>query len=72
MKIKTLIESKKDIRFIDIPIEWQDSFRTFMFGQTYYGDDEGNAMMYYHDFMRWYWINQVAIDREIKIDNIIE
>lgn len=72
MKIKELIEGRKDIRFIDIPLEWQDSFRTFMFGQTYYCDDDGNSMMYIHDFMRWYWINQVAIDREIKIDNIIE
>lgn len=72
MKIKALIESKKDIRFIDIPIQWQDSFRTFMFGQTYYCDDEGNKMMYIHDFIRWYCINQVAIDREVKIDNIIE
>jgi hypothetical protein len=43
--MKKLIESKKDIKFIDIPIEWQDSFRTFMFGQSY-GDDDGNAMMY--------------------------
>jgi hypothetical protein len=72
MKIKTLIEGKKDIRFIDIPIQWQDNFNKFMFGQTYYKDDDGNSIMYYDDFMRWYWINQVAIDREIKIDNIIE
>jgi hypothetical protein len=31
-----LIESRKDIKLIDIPIQWQDSFRTFMFGQSYY------------------------------------
>ena len=38
--MKKLIESRKDIKLIDIPIHRQDSFRTFMFGQSYSIDRE--------------------------------
>jgi hypothetical protein len=76
--MKKLIESRKDIKLIDIPIQWQDSFRTFMFGQSYYINNNGyyinnngDRMVFYNDFIKWYRINKVSIDREIKINNIL-
>jgi hypothetical protein len=44
--MKKLIESRKDIKLIDIPIQWQDSFRTFMFGQSYYINNNGDRMVF--------------------------
>jgi hypothetical protein len=70
--MKKLIESRKDIKLIDIPIQWQDSFRTFMFGQSYYINNNGDRMVFYNDFIKWYRINKVSIDREIKINNILD
>jgi len=43
-----------------------------MFGQTIYGDDDGNFIAYYRDFIRWYWQNQRELDRDNKIDDILE
>ena len=53
--ISKLVNDKKDVKFNDIPLEWRDSFDRFMFGSTIYGDDEGNYIAYYHDFIRWYY-----------------
>lgn len=71
-KISELVINRKDVKFNDIPSDWKDSFNLFMFGQTIYGDDEGNFIAYYHDFMRWYWQNQTELDRDNKIDDILE
>lgn len=70
--INKLLSDKKDVKFSDIPLEWQDSFRKFMFGSTIYGDENGNHMAYYHDFVGWYMNNKREIDREIKINNILK
>lgn len=70
--ISKLVSDRKDVKFNDIPLEWKDSFDRFMFGSTIYGDDEGNYIAYYHDFIRWYYENQKELDREIKIDNILD
>lgn len=71
-KIRELVANRKDVKFDDIPLDWRDSFNKFMFGQTIYGDDDGNFIAYYHDFMGWYWQNQREIDRDNKIDDILE
>jgi hypothetical protein len=70
--MKNLIESKKDIKISDIPIEWLYSFNKFMFGQSYYINNNGDRMVFYNDFIKWYRINKVSIDREIKINNILD
>lgn len=72
MDIHKLISDKKDVKYNDIPLEWRDSFQRFMLGQTIYGDDEGNYIAYYHDFLRWYYENKKVLDRDIKIDSILE
>jgi hypothetical protein len=72
MNIHKLISDKKDVKYNDIPLEWRDSFQRFMLGQTIYGDDEGNYIAYYHDFLRWYYENKKVLDRDIKIDSILE
>ena len=38
--ISKLVKDKKDVKFNDIPLDWQDSFQKFMFGSTIYDDDE--------------------------------
>jgi hypothetical protein len=70
--ISKLVKDKKDVKLNDIPLEWKDSFDRFMFGQTIYGDDEGNYIVFYHDFIRWYYENQKELDREIKINSILD
>ena len=70
--ISELVKNKKDVKFNDIPLEWRDSFDMFMFGSTFYRDDEGYDIAYYHDFIRWYYENQKELDREIKINNILD
>jgi hypothetical protein len=67
---KKLIESRKDIKLIDIPIQWQDSFRTFMFGQSYYINNNGDRMVFI--MISLSIVYKVSIDREIKINNILD
>jgi hypothetical protein len=57
---------------IDIPIEWQDSFRTFMFGQSYYINNNGDRMVFIMISLSGIIINKVSIDREIKINSILD
>jgi hypothetical protein len=70
--ISKLVNDKKDVKFNDIPLEWRDSFDRFMFGSTFYRDDENNDVAYYHDFIRWYYENQKELNREIKINDILD
>jgi len=72
MYISKLVNDKKDVKFNDIPLDWRDSFQKFMFGSTIYSDDEGNYIVYYHDFIKWYYENKKELDREIKINNILD
>jgi hypothetical protein len=72
MNISKLVNDKKDVKFNDIPLEWRDSFNSYMFGSTIYSDNQGNSIAYYNDFIRWYYENQKELDREIKINDILD
>jgi hypothetical protein len=72
MNISKLVKNKKDVKFNEIPLEWRDSFNSYMFGSTIYNDDQGNFIAYYHDFIRWYYENQKELDREMKINDILD
>jgi len=77
MKLRELYERGTDVRDFEIPTEWRESFDRFMFGSTCLADvdEDGkpiNFIYYYHDFRGWYHQNQKQIERDEKIDNIIE
>jgi hypothetical protein len=66
----------RDIKDSDIPKEWKESWNQFIMGQTCTvetnEDGEREFVYYSHDFRRWYRMNQKAIERDIKIDQIYE
>ena len=77
MNLKELYESRRDDRESDIPNEWKESFNQFMMGQTCQAEtnEDGSVkefIYYFHDFSRWYYMNQQTIERDIKIENILE
>jgi len=77
MTLKELYEAKIDVRDSQIPDEWKESFNKFIFGSTCYADvdeDENVKEFIYYgsDFRTWYFRNQQAIERDIKIDNIVK
>jgi len=77
MNLKEVFESKRDVRDSDIPNEWKESFNQFMMGQTCQAEtnEDGSVkefIYYFHDFSRWYYMNQKAIERDIKIENVLE
>jgi len=77
MNLKELYESRRDVRESDIPNEWKESFNQFMMGQTCQAEtnEDGSVkefIYYFHDFSRWYYMNQQTIERDIKIDDILE
>ncbi len=66
-----LYKSGVDVRDCYIPDRWRDSFNNFIMGQACYMLD--NEFCYYSgDFARWYYMNKLAIERDEKIDSIIE
>ena len=67
----------RDVRDSDIPQEWKESWNQFIMGQTCQAEtnEDGTVkefIYYSHDFRRWYHMNQKAIERDIKIDQIYE
>lgn len=77
MNLKELYESKVDVKDSQIPEEWKESFNQFIFGQTCQAEmnEDGTVkdfIYYSHDFRFWYYQNQEAIEREIKIENVLK
>lgn len=70
MELKELYESGKDVRDSQIPEKWKESFNKFIFGQTCLMED-GEFVYYSHDFRRWYNQNKEQIERDEKINSII-
>ena len=75
--LKEIFEENRDIRESEIPDIWKESFNKFIFGQTccaeYNEDGSFKEFVYYAcDFRRWYHQNSTAIERDIKINQIIK
>jgi len=74
MTLQQLYYSNRNVRDSEIPDEWKESFYKFMNGQTHTSDifDGKEEYVYYaSDFRRWYFNNRTAIERDIKISEII-
>lgn len=75
MNLKDLYDSNNTVIESEIPKEWKESFNRFMIGQTCmiktdeYGKEE--HIYYSQDFRRWYEDNQTQIERDLKINKII-
>jgi hypothetical protein len=75
--LKQVYESGRDVRDSDIPEIWKESFGNFMMGQTCQAEtnEDGSVkeFIYYAcDFRIWYFQNKEAIERDIKIDQVIK
>ena len=75
--LKQVYESGKDVRDSDIPKIWKESFGKFMMGQTCQAEtnEDGSVkeFIYYAcDFRIWYFQNKEAIERDIKIYQVIK
>lgn len=74
--LKELFDANVDVRDSYIPEHWKPSFEKFIDGQTCIMEDkldgsgEKEFVYFASDFRRWYYRNQVAIERELKIDKI--
>ena len=77
VNLKQVYESGRDVRDSDIPEMWKESFSRFMMGQTCQAEtnEDGTIkeFIYYAcDFRGWYFQNKEAIERDIKIDQVIK
>lgn len=77
MTLKEIYDSNKDVRESQIPEDWRESFNKFMFGSTclaeYNEDGSIKEFVYYsHDFRMWYNQNKKEIERDLKINEVIE
>jgi hypothetical protein len=75
--LKQVYEIGRDVRDSDIPEIWKESFGNFMMGQTCQAEtnEDGSVkeFIYYAcDFRIWYFQNKEAIERDIKIDQVIK
>jgi hypothetical protein len=75
--LKELYNANVDVRDSDIPVEWKESFGKFMMGSTCQAEtnEDGTIkeFIYYAcDFRGWYFQNKEAIERDIKIDNVLK
>ena len=75
--LKQVYDEGRDVRDSDIPNEWKESFNQFMMGQTCQAEtnEDGSVkeFIYYAcDFRAWYFQNKEAIERDIKIDQVIK
>jgi len=61
---------KEDVSYKHIPSKFKNSFISYMFGKTFYIKDECNYY-YFSDFNRWYNLNIKEIERDCKIDTIL-
>jgi hypothetical protein len=77
MTLKELYEANIDVKESQIPVEWRESFFKFMMGSTCSAEvnEDGSIkeFIYYAcDFRGWYFQNKEAIERDIKINDIIK
>jgi hypothetical protein len=77
MTLKELYEADVDVKESQIPIEWRESFFKFMLGSTCTAEvnEDGTVkeLIYYAcDFRAWYFQNQQAIERDIKINDVVK
>ena len=75
MNLKEIYELGIDVKDSQIPEEWKESFNHFIMGQTCQAEinEDGTVkeFIYYAcDFRSWYYQNQEAIERDIKINQI--
>ena len=75
--LKEIYESGVDIRESEVPEIWKESFHNFMIGSAHIADynEDGSIkeFVYYSiDFRAWYRQNKKAIERDIKVDDIIK
>lgn len=76
MTIEELYHANVDVKESQIPAEWRESFLAFIFGSACSAevDDCGNIKEYIYyacDFKSWYLQNRQVIERDIKIDIIL-
>ncbi len=74
MNLKEIYESGRDIKDDEIPDFWKPSFYKFMRDMFYSNNstDEVISKYYSTNFRMWYVMNSVAIERDIKLNNIID
>lgn len=77
MTLKELYDANVDVKESQIPLEWRESFFKFMMGSTCSVEvnEDGFIKEYIYyacDFRGWYFQNKEAIERDIKIDKIVE
>ena len=75
--LKQVYEAERDVRDSDIPEIWKESFGQFMTGQTCQAevgeDGKVKEFIYYsHDFRMCYNMNKEAIERDIKIEDVLD
>jgi hypothetical protein len=76
--LKELYDANVDVRDSYIPEHWKQSFDRFICGQGCIMEDkldgsgEKEFVYFASDFRRWYYQNQVSIDREHNIKKIID
>lgn len=76
MNLKELYEANVDVKESQIPSEWRESFFNFIMGSTCSAElnEDGSVKDYIYyacDFRAWYHQNQEAIERDIKINDIL-
>ena len=75
--LKELYDLGLDVRDSDIPKIWKESFEKFIFGSTCQVETNENGsireFIYYgSDFRHWYYQNKEVIERDIKIDELLD
>lgn len=75
MTLKELYNANVDVRESQIPEVWKESFHKFIMGSTCLADvnEDGTVKEYIYyacDFRAWYFQNEQAIERDIKINEI--
>ena len=76
MKLVQIYAEGGDIKDSEIPDEWRESWNKFIMGQTCMieTNEEGvrETVYYSHDFRKWYHMNQTAIERDSRINDILD
>jgi hypothetical protein len=77
MTLKEIYDANIDVKESQIPMEWRESFFKFMLGSTCTAEvnEDGTVkeFIYYAcDFRAWYFQNQQAIERDIKINDVVK
>jgi len=76
MKLVQIYAEGRDIKDSEIPDEWRESWNKFIMGQTCMieTNEEGvrETVYYSNDFRRWYHMNQTAIERDSRINDILD